>query len=77
MVGTKTHFKAEQAPCGRTVPGDHYEDRDDFGLLMRDEFYDCGCRRIHHEYHDGSTEVEVIRHDHKPYLPEVGPDHGC
>jgi len=77
MVGIKTHFQAEQAPCGRIVAGDHYEDRDDFGLLMRDEFYECGCRRIHHEYHDGSTEVEAIRHDHKPYQPEVGSDHGC
>ena len=77
MVGTKTHFKGEKAPCGRVVSGDHYLDRDDFGLLMRDEFYDCGCRRIHHEYHDGSTDVEVIRHDHKPPQPEAGSDHGC
>jgi hypothetical protein len=76
MVGTKTHFMAERAPCGKTVPGDHYEDRDDDGLLLRDEYYDCGCRRIHHEYHDGSTEVDVIRHDHKPSRPEVSPDHG-
>ena len=76
MVGTKTHFKAERAPCGKIVPGEHYEDRDDYGLLLRDEYYDCGCRRIYHEYHDGSTEVDVIRHDHKPCRPEVGPDHG-
>jgi len=76
MVGTKTRFKAERAPCGRIVPGAHYEDRDDYGLLLRDEYYDCGCRRIHHEYHDGSTEVDVFRHDHKPSRPEVGPDHG-
>ncbi len=77
MVGTKTHFAAEQAPCGKTVPGDHYLEKDDYGLVLRGEYYECGCRRIYYEYHDGSVEVDVIRHDGKPQKPEVGPDHGC
>ena len=77
MVGVKTHFMAERAPCGKTVPGDHYEDRDDYGLVVRWERYDCGCRRVYSEYHDGSVELDVIRHDGKPYEPEVGLDHGC
>ena len=76
MVGTKIHFTAEEAPCGKIVAGDHYVDEDGCGLVLRDEYYDCGCRRIRHEYHDGSTEVRVIRHDGKPYKPELGPDHG-
>ena len=76
MVGTKTHFTAEKAPCGKVVAGDHYVDDDGSGLVLRDEFYDCGCRRIHHEYHDGSADERVTRHDGKPYRPEPGPDHG-
>ena len=76
MVGTKIHFMAEQAPCGKIVPGDHYMDTDDVGLLIRDEYYDCGCRRILHEYHDGSTAVRTIRHDGKLVKGEFGPNHG-
>ena len=76
MVGTRTRFTAGRAPCGKIVPGDHYEDRDGYGLVFRDEYYECGCRRLYHEYHDGSVEEEVIRHDGKPQEPEVGPDHG-
>ena len=64
MVGTKIHFTAEQAPCGKIVPGDHYNDTDDYGLVIHDEYYDCGCRRIRHEY------------DGKPVKGELGPDHG-
>ena len=76
MVGTRIHFIAEQAPCGKTVPGDHYEDRDDYGLVIRNEYYACGCRRTYAEYHDGSVEVDVIRHDGKTVKEELGPDHG-
>ena len=76
MVGTKTHFTAERAPCGKIVAGDHYQDRDDYGLVLRGEYYECGCRRMYTEYHDGSVEVDVTRHDGKPAKPEVGPDHG-
>ena len=76
MVGTKIHFMAEQAPCGKVVAGDHYQDEDDEGLVIRDEYYDCGCRRIRHEYHDGSAEVRATRHDGKPVKGEPGPDHG-
>src|SRR6266540_3909329 len=37
MVGTRTNFTSEQAPCGRTVAGEHYRDTDDAGLLIIDE----------------------------------------
>ena len=73
MAGTKTHFAAEEVPCGKIVAGDHYEDEDGCGLVLHDEYYDCGCRRIRH---DGSTRARVIRHDGKPCKPETGPDHG-
>jgi hypothetical protein len=76
VVGTKVHFKAEEAPCGKVVAGDHYVDDDGCGLVLRDEYYDCGCRRIYHEYHDGSTDVRMTRHDGKPCKAELGPDHG-
>ncbi|MCW2934585.1 MAG: hypothetical protein JWM19_5547 [Actinomycetia bacterium] len=76
MVGTKTHFAAEEVPCGEIVGGDHYEDEDGCGLVLRDEYYDCGCRRIRREYHDGSTRARVIRHDGMPCKPQLGPDHG-
>jgi hypothetical protein len=76
VVGTKIHFKAELAPCGKIVAGDHYADEDYEGLIIRDEYYECGCRRIRHEYHDGSTEVRAIRHDGKLVKGEIGPNHG-
>jgi hypothetical protein len=76
VVGTKIHFMAELAPCGKIVEGDHYADGDNEGLIIRDEFYQCGCRRILHEYHDGSTEEGAIRHDGKLVGGQPGPSHG-
>ena len=76
MVGTKIHFMAEPAPCGKIVAGEHYADEDNEGLIIRDEYYECGCRRILHEYHDGSTEARAIRHDGKLVKGEFGPNHG-
>ena len=45
MVGAKIHFMAERAPCGKIVQGDHYEDNDGYGLVIRGEYYQCGRRR--------------------------------
>ena len=74
MVGTRTGFSAETAPCGRTVAGEHYRDTDEAGLVITDEYYNCGCRTIRHEYHDGSIHTRVIRHDGKAVPPDE--DHG-
>ena len=63
MAATSTCFKAEKAPCGRIVDGEHYEDQDDEGLITDNFYYACGCRSIHHDYHDGSACRKVIRHD--------------
>ncbi len=73
MVGTRTNFTSEQAPCGRTVAGEHYRDTDDAGLLIIDEYFECGCRTIRHEYHDGSIHMRAIRHDGRVASDE---DHG-
>jgi hypothetical protein len=75
MVGQRIHFVNEFAPCGRVVEGDHYRDADDEGLVFIDEFYACGCRKIQHEFHDGSIQTRSIRHDGKVLLDDG--DHGC
>jgi hypothetical protein len=76
MVGTRTGFIGELAPCGRTVDGQHYQDDDDEGLVIRDEYYSCGCRRILHTYHDGSIHSTVIRHNGTVMKERFSPDHG-
>ena len=76
MVGTTAHFTREQAPCGRIVDGEHYRDGDQEGLVIRDEYYACGCRRIRHEYHDGSIQMTAIRHNGTVVRQQSAPDHG-
>jgi hypothetical protein len=77
MVGTRTRFASELAPCGRTVDGEDYRDADDEGLVIYDQYYACGCRRIRHEYHDGSVQMTTTRHDRYRVDDNDGPDHGC
>ena len=55
MVGSRSAFEPERAPCGKTVGGDCYRDKDGEGLVVYDLYYDCGCRRTRHEYHDGTV----------------------
>ena len=63
MPITTSRFTDEKAPCGQVVDGERLQDRDDECLLSAEMFYDCGCRSIRHEYHDGSVSVNVVRHD--------------
>jgi hypothetical protein len=63
MTVTDTTFEAVEAPCGRMVRGQRHQDRDDECLLTDDVVYECGCRRIRHEYHDGTIRSAVIHHD--------------
>ncbi len=63
MAITTTPFTSEKAPCGRVVDGERFRDRDEECLLSDELFYDCGCRSIRHEYHDGSVSLNVVRHD--------------
>ncbi len=68
MVATNTSFTQQQAPCGRFVDGETYQDRDEETLLTLEVDFACGCRTIHHEYHDGS----VSRKDHPPRRSRPG-----
>jgi hypothetical protein len=63
MVPTSTGFKSQQAPCGRIVDGESYQDQDGQGLVINGLYYACGCRSIRHEYHDGSICRKVVHHD--------------
>jgi hypothetical protein len=74
MVGTRTRFTGEQAPCGRTVDGEYYRDDDEEGLVIRDEYYACGCRRVRHEFHDGSVRVTATKHDGTVVMDEFTRD---
>jgi hypothetical protein len=63
MTATSTTFKSKRAPCGQIVDGAHHQDQHDEYLVVDDRFYACGCRTIHHEYHDGSVCLKVVHHD--------------
>jgi hypothetical protein len=70
MVATNS-FTRQQAPCGRIVDGETYEDRDNETVLTQEVDYACGCRTIRHEYHDGSVSQTVIRHDGTVLVDEM------
>ncbi|HEY5856342.1 MAG TPA: hypothetical protein VIW24_20475, partial [Aldersonia sp.] len=55
--------------------GRRHEENDDEGLRIDDVTYACGCRRIRHEYHDGSINIKTIRHDGKVLVDEHSSDH--
>ena len=64
-------FKSQQAPCGRLVDGEHYEDRDDDCAVTQETVYACGCDSIKHEYHDGCVSRRIVRHDGKLLADEM------
>ncbi|MGQ0734050.1 MAG: hypothetical protein ACT4QD_10375 [Acidobacteriota bacterium] len=64
-------FTSQQAPCGRIVDGERYEDQDDDVLVTQTLDYQCGCRSIRHEYHDGSVSRKVLRHDGRILVDEM------
>ena len=71
MPATSTSFKGQQAPCGRIVDGETYEDEDQETLLTKEVDWACGCRSIHHQYHDGSFSRKVVRHDGTVLVDEL------
>lgn len=71
MALTNTSFTDRQAPCGRTVDGKRYEDRDEEMMLTEELDYACGCRSVRHEYHDGSVSRKLIRHDGTVLVDEL------
>jgi membrane-bound inhibitor of C-type lysozyme len=64
-------FTGQQAPCGRIVDGETYQDQDDEALVTEEVDYACGCRAIRHEYHDGSVSQKVVRHDGRVLVDEL------
>ncbi|MFC5829376.1 hypothetical protein [Nonomuraea insulae] len=76
MTGTKIPFDPETAPCGKRSGGERLVDDDGYGLVIRDQLFTCGCRRIRHEYHDGSIHLSAVRHDGKRVKDPIEPDHG-
>ncbi|HEU4541484.1 MAG TPA: hypothetical protein VFR23_10195 [Jiangellaceae bacterium] len=77
MTVTSTKFSSRLAPCGRMKTGEHYETRDDQGLATDQMLFDCGCRASREEYHDGSIEYVVVRHDGKLLNHETVSEHGA
>jgi hypothetical protein len=65
MVGKRVAFEPELAPCGKTVGGEVYRDADGEGFAVSVHYYACGCRRTHHEYHDGSVTATAVKHGRK------------
>lgn len=70
-----TSFESQQAPCGQVVSGQRHEDHDDDGLIVYDLFYSCGCRSIHHEYHDGSLSQKIVHHNGHVLVDELIAEH--
>ena len=68
MVGSRSNFEPEQAPCGRILGGYSYNDSDGEGLVVFDLYDACGCRRTRHEYHDGTVNSQAIRHGRRKKL---------
>lgn len=63
MSCTTTRFSRAEAPCGRIGDGEIFEDADEQAVLTREVDFDCGCRAIRHEYHDGSVAEKVVHHN--------------
>lgn len=76
MVRTSAQTNVEDAPCGKRVGGHWHRDTDDHGLVLENLTYDCGCRYIHHQFHDGSGRARFIRHDGKVLMDERSPERG-
>jgi membrane-bound inhibitor of C-type lysozyme len=62
---------SQQAPCGRFVDAELYQDQDEDVVITKEVDYACGCRSIQHEYHDGSVSRRIIRHDGTVLVDEL------
>ena len=63
MVLTNNNLTSQQAPCGRIVDVERFQDEDEEVVVTQELDYACGCRSIRHEYHDGTVSRKVVRHD--------------
>ena len=71
MTIRKSGFPGRLAPCGQIMNVDSQEDVDDDVQVTESLTYECGCRSIRHEYHDGSMSRKVIHHDGKVLVDEL------
>ena len=64
MTIIDSEFESREAPCGQIVAGKRHQDRDDEDMILLTDIYEyaCGCKRIRHEYHDGSFSRRLIHH---------------
>lgn len=77
MTVMRARFTERAAPCGQLTAGEHFEARDDQGMSSDETLFDCGCKISREEYHDGSVEHTVIRHDGKLLDHETIGEHGA
>jgi hypothetical protein len=75
VIGTRTPFTSERAPCGKRVSGTRYFEDDGSGIRCDDVTYACGCRLTSHQFHDGSCRTRVTRHDGRVLLNELSAEH--
>jgi hypothetical protein len=75
VTGAVSVFTSERAPCGRMVGGERTIEDDHEGLLVDGVFYACGCRRVREVFHDGSVQMQVIRHDGRVLADEHSAAH--
>lgn len=66
-----SRFSDEPAPCRRRRAGERYADEDDATVLTELVVFTCGCRIISNEYHDGSVNRTIVRHDGRTMLDEL------
>ncbi len=64
-------FTNQGAPCGQTVHGERYEDRDEEVMVTDQECYACGCVVTRREYHDGSVSRKVVHPNGKTLVDEL------
>ncbi|MEU5850225.1 hypothetical protein [Saccharopolyspora shandongensis] len=55
--------------------GVRHREGDAAGLLVEDVAYECGCRAMRHQFHDGSVRIRKVRHDGKVLVDEHSADH--
>ena len=60
---TTTRFSSAEAPCGRFLDGEVFQDDDEQVVMTREMDFSCGCRIIRHEYHDGAVAEKVVHHN--------------
>jgi hypothetical protein len=77
MTMTSASFANRLAPCGHAHAGEHCESRDGQGLSSDQLLFECGCKTSREEYHDGSVEHVVIRHDGKLLSHETIGEHAA